>query len=171
MWRDDLFCNAGLKGPLGAIYGWVFCPGFRVVTRYRLYASLYRAGALGKGLAKILWAMNASEGAYISPRAIVGRGLRLPHPTGVVIGDGVAIGNDVTIYQGVTLGAQSRDEKNAYPTIKDKVVVFANSTVVGSIEVGCGAIVGANTFVNRSIPDNKRVVGAKCRILDSTSSE
>ena len=105
-------------------------------------------------LGKLLWYLNVVlNGCYISPRATIGSGLRLPHATGVVIGDGAVIGCDVTIYQNVTLGRKNANEES-YPLIGDGCVLYAGAVVIGSINIGRNSMVGANTLIVESIPDH-----------------
>lgn len=74
-------------------------------------------------------------------------GLHLPHPVSIVIGSGSVVGKNLTIYQGCTIG-----NKRGYPTIKDGVTLFPNCVVVGSITIGEHAVIGANSFVDKSLP-------------------
>lgn len=87
--------------------------------------------------------------------AVVGEGLRLPHPVGIVIGDGVIVGDRVTIYHHVTIGAG----RGGYPRVDDDATVFPGSVLVGGIVVGCEAVVGANCFVEDSIPPRMKLRG------------
>ena len=91
-------------------------------------------------------------------------GLCLPHPVGVVIGEGSVIGTDVTIYQGVTLGRASH-EVDAYPTIDDGAVIYAGATLLGPIRIGRNAVVAAHSVVLSDVPDFATVVGAPARIV------
>lgn len=106
-------------------------------------------------------------GVHVGLRATIGTGLRLPHPTSIVIGDGAVIGNNVTLYQGVTLGAVRKGggKEGNYPRIGDNAVIFSGSAVLGGVEVGVGAIVGANAVVLQSVPAGAVVVGAPARII------
>lgn len=90
-------------------------------------------------------------GCYLSYRAEIKGNLNLPHPIGIVIGDGCIIQNEVTIYQNSTLG-QGKDAK--YPTISPRAVIYAHSIVIGGIEIGENAVIGAGSFVNKSIAPN-----------------
>ena len=91
-------------------------------------------------------------------------GLCLPHPVGIVIGEGSVIGNDVTIYQGVTLGRASH-EVDAYPSIDDGAVIYAGATLLGPIRIGRNAVVAAHSVVLSDVPDFATVVGAPARIV------
>ena len=130
----------------------VFHPGFHVVFRARLARRCMRIVPLWP-LGKLLWYLNVVlNGCYISPRATIGSGLRLPHATGIVIGDGSVIGRDVTIYQNVTLGRKNA-KHNAYPSIGNNCTIYAGAVLVGEIEVGQSSIIGANAVVQESLPE------------------
>lgn len=100
-------------------------------------------------------------GIMVSPKAEIGPGLRLPHPTGIVIGDGVRIGARCTIYQQVTIGGARRGDWQAgrYPAIGDDAVLFAGAKLVGPVSLGDGVTVGANAVVTRDIPSRHIAVG------------
>lgn len=93
-------------------------------------------------------------GCFVQFDAEIGPGLRLPHPTGIVIGQGVRIGANCTIYQQVTLGGARLGDWKAgrYPTLGNNVVLFAGAKLLGEIEVGDGAVVGANAVVTKDVP-------------------
>jgi serine O-acetyltransferase len=84
----------------------------------------------------------------IGPGAKFGPALRLPHPVGIVVGTGAAVGADVTLYQNVTLG----QKHNRYPTLGDGVTVFPGTVIVGAVTIGDGAVIGANLFVDVDVP-------------------
>lgn len=139
--------------------------GFYVVLLYRLASKLQRLGGVGKFLARLVaLLMNVASGCYISPKAKIGPGLYLPHPVGIVIGDGVIIGSGVSIYQHVTLGSSDRGA-NAYPALGDHCRVFAGAVIVGQIEIGPRAVVGASAVVLRSIPAGAKAVGNPARVI------
>lgn len=94
---------------------------------------------------------------YISPKAEIGNNICFPHPTGIVIGEGVKIGDNCIIYQNVTLGRKDRNIPE-YPQIKDNVIIYCNSTVIGNVTIGNNAIIGCNSVILRSVEDN-----SKCR--------
>lgn len=97
-------------------------------------------------------------GCEISPNAEIGKNLVLPHPVGVVIGDGVRIGDNCVIYQNVTLGRKNRDIAE-YPTVGDNVTIYCNSILIGNINIGNNSIVGCNSVVMKSIKENSKCVG------------
>lgn len=121
-----------------------------------------------KGLAKILAMMNIILfGIEVSPRVEIGAGLFLPHTVGTIIG-AARIGDNVTIMQGVTLGAKEPDmaftiEKR--PVIGDGVTIGAGAKVIGGITVGNDAVIGANAVVVHDIPANVTAVGIPAKVL------
>lgn len=106
-------------------------------------------------------------GVYVSRHARIGYGLRLPHPTAIVIGEGVIIGSNVTLYQSVTLGGRVIGDwkKGNYPSIGDGSVLFAGVVVVGKVNIGMNCTIGANSVVLSDIPDNSVAVGAPARVV------
>ena len=103
-------------------------------------------------------------GIEIHPAAVIGRRFFIDHGMGVVIGETCDIGNDVIIYQGVTLGALSLEEgrklqgKKRHPDIEDDVIIYANATILGGDTViGKGSVIGGGTFITKSVPQNTQV--------------
>lgn len=90
--------------------------------------------------------------------------LILRHPSSIVIGDGVRLGNNVTIFQNVTIGRSDTYVAN-YPKIGDNVIIYAGAVIVGDVEIGANCIIGANSVVTKSIPDNSIAVGAPAKII------
>ncbi|WP_448107015.1 serine O-acetyltransferase [Pseudomonas azerbaijanoccidentalis] len=86
--------------------------------------------------------------------AKIEEGLYLPHPVSIVIGSGSVIGKNLTIYQSCTIG-----NKRGYPTLEDGVTIFPNSVVVGSVTIGTNAVIGANSFVDKSLPPETKYRG------------
>lgn len=120
-------------------------------------------------LAAILFRKLEREyGVYIGVNAKIGENVRFPHPVGIVIGDGVEIGGDCTIFQNVTVGgARIGDAQNcAYPKIGNNVVLFAGAVVVGAIEIGEQCVIGANSVVNRDFPSGSVIAGVPARKLN-----
>lgn len=135
-------------------------PGFHLIFRARLAIAL-SGNRFTKMFGKLIWYSNiVLSSSHISLTAKVEAGLRLPHATGIVIGEGVEIGRNVTLYQNVTIGRKSSAETE-YPKIKDNVVIYANATVIGPIQVDQGAIIGANTVVIEDILANETVFAPK----------
>ena len=98
---------------------------------------------------------------YVGKNSSIGPGLRLPHPVGVVIGEGVRIGRNCTIFQQVTLGGKELGDagNNAYPIIGDDVVIFAGARVLGNIHVHSGSVIGANSVVLKDVAERTTVAG------------
>ncbi len=107
-------------------------------------------------------------GADIHPGAAIGRNFFIDHATGVVIGETAEIGDNVSIYQGVTLGGVSTEKKKRHPTIGNNVVIGAGATILGPITVGDNVRVGAGSVVVKSVPPNSTVVGVPAKIVQRT---
>lgn len=104
-------------------------------------------------------------GIEIHPGATIGNRLFIDHGMGVVIGETCEIGDDVVIYQGVTLGGTGKEKGKRHPTIGNNVVVSSGAKVLGSFKVGDNAIIGANSVVLREVPPNSTVVGIPGRVV------
>lgn len=104
-------------------------------------------------------------GVLIGKNTHFGRNVKFVHPTGIVIGDSAIIGDNVSIYQNVTLGLANskKNKKDGYPIIDNDVTIYANSVIVGPIKIGEGAIIGANSFINKDIGPWDTVVGNPAR--------
>jgi serine O-acetyltransferase len=111
---------------------------------------------------------RAFTGVEIHPGAKLGVGIFIDHAIGVVIGETAEIGNDVTIYQGVTLGGTSLERGKRHPTIGDRVTIGAGAKILGPITIGKGSRIGANAVVVNSVPPNSVVVGIPGRIISRT---
>jgi len=103
-------------------------------------------------------------GIEIHPAATIGRGLFIDHGTGVVIGETTVIGDDVTLFQGVTLGGTGKERGKRHPTLGNNVVIGAGAKILGNITVGNDSMVGANAVVIRDVPEHSTVVGVPGRI-------
>jgi len=104
-------------------------------------------------------------GIEIHPAAKIGRRLFIDHGMGVVVGETTVIGDEVTIYQGVTLGGTGKEQGKRHPTIGNGVVIGAGSRVLGNIEIGHNSRIGAGSVVLRSVPDDSTVVGVPGHII------
>jgi serine O-acetyltransferase len=168
-WREDLIANTGRSGFRAAAVAWVTSPGFVVVTWWRLARWLRSSGWAGRVLSWIILRFCLMRrGCYLSLLAEIGPGLVLPHPTGIVVGDGVRLGRSVTLYQNVTLGRP--DAKTpVYPKLEDGVVVYAGAVVIGSVTIGRAATVAANAVVNRDVMPGAVVAGAPAKMVSTRS--
>lgn len=109
--------------------------------------------------------MRAYSSCDISPKAKIGRKLKLTHPLCVVIGDGVIIGDNVKIWQQVTLGSHGKAGQSMAPVINDGVKIYVGSTIIGGVTVGCNATIGAHSLVLADIPAGKTAVGSPAKII------
>jgi serine O-acetyltransferase len=139
--------------------------GFWVLFSYRLRHAMERRGKLSRKLSEVIgfWT-KLMTGCYISAHCSIGRNFELPHPVGIVIGDGVVIKDGVSLYQGVTLGSSSIG-RNAYPTLENNVTVFANAIIIGDVTLGANATIGAGAIVLKSVPPGATAAGNPARIL------
>ena len=140
-------------------------PGFRAVFYYRLAHHLFCRNIPALPALLSVHCIR-STGADISPAAKIGPGLLLPHPVGIVIGNGCLIGQDCQILQHVTCGESLRsDGDHSYPEIGERVILCAGALCLGGVKVGADSIVGANSVVTRSVPNGVVVAGAPARVL------
>src|SRR6266581_3172711 len=117
-------------------------------------------------LARILsQAARFLTGIEIHPGAKIGRRLFIDHGMGVVIGETTIVGDDVTLYQGVTLGGTGKEHGKRHPTLEDGVVVGGGAKILGNISVGKNCRIGAGSVVLRNVPDNSTVVGVPGHII------
>jgi serine O-acetyltransferase len=142
----------------------LFYPGFHARVAHRLAHALHERGVplVPRGImhiARLLTGIEIHPGAVIGPRFVIDHGL------GVVIGETAEIGADVTIYQGVTLGGTSTRRVKRHPTLRDRVVVGAGAKLIGAIEVGENAQIGAGSVVVTNVPAHATVVGVPGHIV------
>jgi serine O-acetyltransferase len=109
--------------------------------------------------------MRLSTLIEIHPGARIGRRFFIDHGCGVVIGETTVIGDDVTIFQGVTLGGTGKEKGKRHPTIGDRVVIGAEAIILGNITIGDGAVIGAGSVVLKSVPPGATVIGNPAQIL------
>jgi serine O-acetyltransferase len=142
-------------------------PGFHAVLWHRMAHGLYRrrwyflaraASALSRWL----------TGIEIHPGAQIGHRLFIDHGTGVVIGETAEIGDDVTLYQGVTLGGTTLEKGRRHPNLEDGVIVGAGAQVLGPFTVGRNARIGANSVVLKAVPAGATVIGIPGQIVGSS---
>lgn len=157
--------------PAAEDYGEVICcyPAIKAISNYRMAHELLKLGV--PLIPRIITEMAHSEtGIDIHPGAQIGHHFTIDHGTGVVIGATCIIGNNVKLYQGVTLGAKSfplDDDGNPikgiprHPIIEDDVTIYSNATVLGRITIGRGATIGGNIWITESLEPGARVVQRK----------
>lgn len=112
-----------------------------------------------------MYFVRMKTGIEIHPNATIGKRFFIDHGMGVVIGETTVIGDDCTIYQGVTLGASHIKKGKRHPTIGNNVMIGANSLVLGDIVIGNNVTIGAGTIVLDDVPDNSKVIGVKGKII------
>lgn len=139
-------------------------PSFKVMMHYRVAHRLYEKG-------HYFWARWISQravrktGIEIHPGARIGKGLFIDHGNGVIIGETTIIGDNVTLYQGVTLGGTGKEHGKRHPTIGNNVMISAGAKVLGSFTIGDNSKIGAGSVVLSEVPPNSTVVGVPGRVV------
>jgi serine O-acetyltransferase len=138
--------------------------GVHAILFYRIAHCLYYNNF--KLIAKIISQISRFfTGVEIHPACFIGKGLLIDHGIGVVIGETAIIGDDCTILHGVTLGSRGNSKGKRHPTLHNCVFVGAGAKILGNIEIGNNAKIGANAVVLNDIPDNTTAVGVPARII------
>lgn len=133
-------------------------PGLHAIIMHRIAHYLHKKGLIL--LPRLISQFNRFiTGIEIHPGAKIGRGFFIDHGMGVVIGETTEIGDNVTLYQGVTLGGTGKDKGKRHPTIKDNVIIGSGAKVLGPIVIGENSKVGAGAVVLHDVPANCTVVG------------
>jgi len=143
-------------------------PGLHAIYLHKLSSGLWSAGLrwLGRLVSHFgRWL----TGIEIHPGATIGKRVFIDHGMGVVIGETAEVGDDTTLYHGVTLGGTTWNKGKRHPTLGKGVVVGAGAKILGPIRVGDGAKVGSNAVVVKDVPDEATVVGVPGRIVEATS--
>lgn len=146
------------------IYVILLYQGFHVLILYRIGHFLYKHKLyfLARLISQIARFLTGIE---IHPGAKIGRRLFIDHGMGIVIGETATIGNDCTIYHGVTLGGTGKDKYKRHPDIGNNVMVGCGAKVLGPIKIGDNVKIGANAVVTKDTQDNSTVVGVPGRVL------
>lgn len=139
-------------------------PSFKAILKYRVAHRLYLSNHyfLARWISQ---RATRKTGIEIHPGATIGKGLFIDHGSGVIIGETTIIGDNVTLYQGVTLGGTGKEKGKRHPTLKDNVMVSAGAKVIGSFTVGENAKIGAGSVVLEEVPPNCTVVGVPGRVV------
>lgn len=133
-------------------------PSFKAIWKYRKAHKLYEKGHYFRAR----WISQRAArktGIEIHPGAVIGKGLFIDHGHGVVIGETTIIGDNVTLYQGVTLGGTGKETGKRHPTLEDNVMVSVGAKVLGSFTIGENSKIGAGSVVLKEVPPNSTVVG------------
>lgn len=139
-------------------------PSFKAIRKYRKAHRLYKKGHYF--LARWISQRTARQtGIEIHPGATIGKGFFIDHGHGVVIGETAIIGDNVTLYQGVTLGGTGKEKGKRHPTLEDNVMISAGAKILGSFTIGENSKVGAGSVVLEEVPPNSTVVGVPGRVV------
>ncbi len=141
-------------------------PGFKAMFWFRIASFLYRKLKLKLLASYIMYLVRVKTNIDIHPAAQIGKRLFIDHGAGVVIGETTIIGDDCTIYQGVTLGTTGNySTHKRHPTLGNNVLVGSGAKVLGNITIGDNVKIGAGTIVLEDVPSNKTIVGVKGKII------
>ena len=169
--REDIQCVFQRDPAARTTWEVITCyPGFHARTLHRLSHCLWKWNLkwLGRFVSHIARWLTGIE---IHPAAVIGRRFFIDHGMGVVIGETAQIGDDVTLYHGVTLGGTTWDKGKRHPTLGNGVVAGAGAKILGPILIGDNAKIGSNAVVVRDVPAGATAVGIPARILDNGRDE
>ncbi len=162
---DDVYCvthrDPAARGLLEIV---LLYPGVHALILYRLAHRLWR-GELKFPARFLSWVARLVTNIDIHPGAAIGRRLFIDHGAGVVIGETAVIGDDVTMYHGVTLGGASWTQGKRHPTVESGCLIGAGAKILGPVTVGAGARIGANSVVIEDVPPGMTVVGIPGRVV------
>lgn len=152
--------DAAIKTPLEVF----LYPSFKAIIRHRIAHKLYE----NRHYFLARWYSQRTvrkTGIEIHPGAMIGKGLFIDHGNGVIIGETAIVGDNVTLYQGVTLGGTGKEKGKRHPTIGDNVMISAGAKILGSFTVGENSKIGAGSVVLSEVPPNSTVVGVPGRVV------
>ncbi len=152
--------DPSIKTPLEVL----LYPSFRVMLSYRKAHKQYLKGHYFRAR-RISQKAARKTGIEIHPGAVIGKGFFIDHGSGVIIGETTVIGDNVTLYQGVTLGGTGKETGKRHPTLCDNVMVSAGAKIIGSFTIGENSKIGAGSVVLEEVPPNCTVVGVPGRIV------
>lgn len=152
--------DPSIKSPMEVL----LYPSFKVMLSYRKAHKLYEKGHYFRAR-RISQRAAKKTGIEIHPGAVIGKGFFIDHGSGVIIGETTVIGDNVTLYQGVTLGGTGKETGKRHPTLCDNVMVSAGAKVIGSFTVGENSKIGAGSVVLHEVPPNSTVVGVPGRVV------
>lgn len=152
--------DPSIKSPLEVL----LYPSFKVMLSYRRAHRLYEKGSYFRAR-RISQKAARKTGIEIHPGAVIGKGFFIDHGSGVIIGETTIIGDNVTLYQGVTLGGTGKETGKRHPTLCDNVMVSAGAKIIGSFTIGENSKIGAGSVVLEEVPPNCTVVGVPGRIV------
>jgi serine O-acetyltransferase len=169
--REDIHCVFDRDPAARTVWEVLTCyPGFHALQLHRISHAFWKARL--RWLARFMsHVARFLTGIEIHPGATIGRRVFIDHGMGVVIGETAEIGDDCTLYHGVTLGGVSWDKGKRHPTLGKGVVVGAGAKILGPFLVGDGAKVGSNSVVVKAVPPGATVVGIPARVVEHTPAE
>ena len=148
----------------------LYYKGFQGIESYRIANCCWQEGR--KGFALYLQSrMSAVWNIDIHPAAIIGQGILCDHASGLVIGETSIVGDHVSIFHGVTLGGTGRERNDRHPKVGNGVLLGAHAVILGNIEIGESAKIGAGSIITKPVPANVSVVGISARVLSTFLSE
>ena len=164
-WKADVYTVLE-RDPAPRSFGeaLMFSQGLHAILMQRVSHNLYSRGQYKIARLINYWS-RVLTGADIHPGATIGKGFFIDHATGVVIGETAIIHDNVSIFQGVTLGGVSTSKKKRHPTIGNNVTIGANASVLGDITIGDNVKIGAGSVVVKDVPPNTTVVGIPGRVV------
>ncbi|PLX85294.1 MAG: serine O-acetyltransferase [Desulfuromonas sp.] len=165
--KEDLKVVFERDPAVRSVFEILFCyPGFHAMVFYRMSHVLWRRKFyfLGRFVSHVGRFLTGIE---IHPGAQIGRGFFIDHGMGVVVGETAEIGDNCTLYHGVTLGGTSWAKEKRHPTLGDNVIVGSGAKILGPFRVGDGSKVGSNSVVVKEVPDDATVVGVPGRVVVS----
>ncbi|CAA9891325.1 putative serine acetyltransferase [Candidatus Methylobacter favarea] len=170
-WKEDIYCVFGRDPAAHSVWDILLTySGVHAVLVHRISHRLWKAN--WKLTARILSAMaKMFTSVEIHPGATIGRRLFIDHALGVVIGETAEIGNDVTLYHGVTLGGTTWNKEKRHPTLGNNVLVGSGAKILGAITLGNNVRVGANSVVVKDVPPCCTVVGIPGRVIQSKGTQ
>lgn len=155
--RMNRFSNTASIG--GFIKLLLFHAGFQLLFLFRIQKALQKLPLIGGLLSRLVWIISVwITSCHISRISTLEGGIRLPHATGIVIGERVTIKKGVTIYQHVTIGLKETSQGNP-PVIEEGATLYTGAVIVGEVTIGKNAQVGANAVVTKDVPDASIAVG------------
>lgn len=168
--RDDIQAVFERDPAARSIPEVIFCyPGLHAIWLYRIahWFWIHQAYFLGRFVSHLGRFLTGIE---IHPGATIGKGVFIDHGMGVVIGETAEIGDNVTLYHGVTLGGVSLERVKRHPTVEENVVIGSGAKVLGPFTVGRGSRIGSNSVVIKEVPANSTVVGVPGRVVMAASA-
>ena len=153
---------------IGKPFEVLLCPSFKALIYYKISHYFYERKHLI--LARyISEKAKRKTGIEIHPGATIGKRLFIDHGTGVVIGETAIVGNDVTLFHGVTLGGTGKEKGKRHPTIGNNVFIGSGAKVLGNIIIGNNVKIGANAVILKDVPSNVTIVGVPGKIVKTLS--